>query len=112
MCGKKMKKVSIDVLNWDLSYLKRIDTKYDELLSTEYKKSIFRMKKILEKTIEKNCTLKQKEYIEMYLYQKKSIPEIAKIKGLTTSTVSITINRGFKRAERVINSIPKEYLLL
>lgn len=48
----------------------------------------------LTEIIREQLTPKQRQYLVMYYYEKKTMPEIAELMGVNKATVSRTINRA------------------
>ncbi len=61
-----------------------------------------RMFRNLHKVIRDELTPRQKQMVEMYFFQHKNIPAIAKELGVNRSTVSRTLNRGMGRIQKYL----------
>ena len=59
-----------------------------------------RLKRNLRKAIREELTPRQRQMVEMYFFQRKNIPAIAKELGLNRSTVCRTLHRGMNRIQR------------
>lgn len=65
-------------------------------------KELERLKKHLRDAIEKELTPVQKQVIFMYYYEKITIPEIAKIRGVNKSCISRILKRARQRLSAVL----------
>ncbi len=56
----------------------------------------------LPKVIKSELTPRQRQMVEMYYFQRKNIPAIAKELGVNRSTVSRTLHRGMARIQKYL----------
>ncbi len=61
-----------------------------------------RLLKNLRKVMRDELTPRQRQIVEMYYFQRKNMPAIAKELGLNGSTVSRTLKRGKARIQRYL----------
>lgn len=61
-----------------------------------------RLKRNLRAAIRDDLTPRQRQMMEMYYFQKTSVPDIARELGINRSTVSRTLKRGRERIRRCL----------
>jgi RNA polymerase sigma factor (sigma-70 family) len=96
----KMTRVRLDVVEWDKEYIRQcIELERQNSLRPVPKKNpkLKKVFKLIREIIDTELTETQRLYINEYYWHNKSTVEIAKEHGVTTATVSITINRGEKK---------------
>lgn len=61
-----------------------------------------KLRLLLNRILREELTKRQQEYMDLYLFEKRSITEIAKIKGVGKSTVSKSLARAFRRMRLIL----------
>ena len=97
MIGPEVKKTAYEIES-DKAALRQWITRDTNVPDLEYD----RMKRTVALAIREELSPTQQEYLTMYYYDKLTMDEIAKVKGVNKSTVCRTINRAENRIAKVM----------